>query len=776
MSRLILFPVVSFTFLLPNVLRGQTPRKADVTIFVRNADHGNALELARVALFHNGTLAKHGVTDVGGNIHFRNVSFGTYRLAVAMVGFQPFSDTIDINLPIVSDSAALMENAAEVIEVSADSVPPITTIDPSGNQVFESENYHPPPSSRMTQLIQQNLMGAVRAPTGEVHIRGQHGEYSYFIDGAPVPLGVFGGLNEIVDPTVIERATFLSGGWPAEYGGQLAAIIDITTRVPTGGLQANATTYAGGFVPNQNKADVINPDHVINSDGQSLNLSDHDGPLGWFISGSRQETDRRIDSPTPMIFHDHGSDVFLFGKADYILSDNDYLTLDVSYGNTGTQVPYDSTVSGPQNDYEDITEAFQTLSYFRTLSTEPGAESNLQGTLFLREGGLNYEPGANDSASFLFASDTTKGYVIAESQSFVTLGDRIRYEKRLSSDWLTVAGGSLSLTRGSQNFTSRDAAGVPGPGAFSDYAGSEFGLFAETEWQAEPWFRADGGLRYDQQISPDVEFQNQLSPRLRLNFIYDEENSGYLYYGRLFMPTVIESLHAFASTTGATGIPTIAERDNFYEAVYSHHLDEGVNVKLAYYLKNSSPGVDDEVIGNSAVDIPFNLQFVKSQGIEAGVSYSAPAMPFSGYINSSISHAYSWGTLTGGFLPIQQTNAPVDRDHDQRLSAVFSFDYQPSDWFANAMAIYGSGLTNGNINVPFGTGLFDFNNAGKVMPSWILDVSCGMTIHLSDGEELTPSLYITNLLDHEHLLKGAYTNGAYWEEPRNIILKLALHV
>ncbi len=615
MSRILLFPVVSFTFFISNVPRAQLRHSADVSIYVRNGDHGNALELARVALFQHGALIKQGVTDVTGVIHFHDVPFGSYRRAVAMVGFQPFADSVVVHMPTVFDTISLKENAAQEVEVRADSVPPITTIDPSGNQVFESETYHPPPSARMTQLIQQNLMGAVRAPTGEVHIRGQHGEYMYYVDGAPVPLGVFGGLNEIVDPTVIERATFLSGGWPAEYGGQMAAVIDINTRVPTGGLQANATTYAGGYFPDQNKASVINPDHVINSEGESLNLSDHDGPLGWFVSGSRQETDRRIDSPTPTIFHDHGSDVFLFGKADYILSDNDYLTLDVSYGTTGTQVPYDSVETGPQDDYENITEAFQTLSYFRTLSNEPDAESNVQETLFLREGGLNYIPGASDSASFLFASDTTKGYVIAETQSFVTLGDRIRYEKRLNSDWLTVAGGSLSLTRGSQNFTSRDSAGQPGPGAFSNYVGSEFGVFAETEWQAEAWLRADGGLRYDQQIAPDVEFQNQISPRLRLNFLFDEASTAYLYYGRLFMPTVIESIHAFASSTSSTGVPTLAERDNFYEAVFAHRFGDAFSAKLAYYLKNSSPGVDDETIGNSAVKIPFNLEFVRSQGI-----------------------------------------------------------------------------------------------------------------------------------------------------------------
>jgi len=62
-------------------------------------------------------------------------------------------------------------------------------------------------------------MGAARAPTGEVHIRGHHGEFTYYVDGIPVPLGVFGGLNEVVDPKAIDRATFITGGFAAEYGG-----------------------------------------------------------------------------------------------------------------------------------------------------------------------------------------------------------------------------------------------------------------------------------------------------------------------------------------------------------------------------------------------------------------------------------------------------------------------------------------------------------------------------------------------------------------------------
>src|SRR5205085_2832333 len=138
-------------------------------------------------------------------------------------------------------------------------------------------------------------------------------------DGAPVPLDVFGGLNEVVDPQVIDRSTFWTGGFPAEYGGQIAAIMDIQTRVPTGSLHVDASTYAGSYVPSGNRDSVILPNRLLNSNGQQLSISDHIGKFGYFITGSRQETDRRIDPPVRTIFHDHGFDYFLYGKADYLL-------------------------------------------------------------------------------------------------------------------------------------------------------------------------------------------------------------------------------------------------------------------------------------------------------------------------------------------------------------------------------------------------------------------------------------------------------------------------
>jgi hypothetical protein len=243
------------------------------------------------------------------------------------------------------------------------------------------------------------------------------------------------------------------------------------------------------------------------------------------------------------------------------------------------------------------------------------------------------------------------------------------------------------------------------------------------------------------------------------------------------MPTNIEGLRSIASSAGAAGIATLPERTDLYEAALTHSFEFGMTGKFAYFHKQASPGLDDETVGSSAIKTPVNIEKVITDGAELALSYHHPTMPFSALANMSIIHAYGSGRVSGGFLDIDEVGEASDLDHDQRLSAVLSANYQPNDWFMNVTANYGSGLTNGNPDgIAFGKGLFDFNQRAHVTPSWIINLSAGYTIYLSERTTIEPSLYITNLFDHNHLLKGVYFSGAAWEERRNIVFKLTLHI
>jgi hypothetical protein len=426
-------------------------------------------------------------------------------------------------------------------------------------------------------------------------------------------------------------------------------------------------------------------------------------------------------------------------------------------------------------DDQTTTNAFQTLSYSKSFSSEVDHEKSLIAGIYAREGGLIFSPGSEDSANFQFANDPN-GYRLAEDRSFLTLGTRVKYDYRLSHQTKVSSGFTFSSTRGSELFTTTDSLLRLGPSLSETFVGSDFGIFAQFEQELAEWTSIDAGLRYDQHIAPDIPFTSQFSPRLRWNFFIDEYNTAYLYYGRLFMPNNIEGLRSIAARVGSAGRGALPERDHFFEAVYTRNWGAGVTSKLAGFYKISTPGVDDATIGSSAIKTPVNIDTVRNVGLELAVTYSAATTPFSAYANAALIHSYGFGSITGGFFSAEAI-PQSDLDHDQRLSIVLGANYQPADWFVNANAIYGSGLTNGNpTGQSYQTGLFDFNQFAHTTPSWIVDISGGYTFHLAGNSTIAPSLYISNLFDNSHLIKGAYFSNAAWEERRNVVLRVDYHL
>lgn len=521
---------------------------------------------------------------------FNDVEVGNYLLTSQYIGYKTISTPVKIDrihnsikIPLVESAIGL--DAVVVTGTKENKVSNFTDIK-TGNRTFELETFHPSPEARMTTVIQENLTGAVRASTGEVHIRGQHGEYTYLIDGIPIPLGVFGGLNEVVDPSVIKSITFYSGGFPAEYGGQSAAIIDVRNQVPPGKFQLNLSTYGGSYLTsnNENLGSKVGTFKALNSNGQSLSFSNHVGNLGYFFAGSREETDHRIDQPVTKLFNDHGFDYFLYGKMDYFLSDNDYLTTNLNYSKTQTQIPFDP-VEGTNFDTQGSYNSFQTLSYYHTISSETDKSSDLFVGLYVREGGLIFNTSPLDQTVQYIGNDTTTGYTVNQDRSFITYGTRIKYSDELSHQFSYAAGLELSATNGTENFKFNDVNGN-GPSNNTKFSGSDFSLFAQTNYHPFEWTRIEAGLRYDHHIAPVIQLQSQLNPRVKISFFTDDFTTLYLSYDRLFIPINIEGLSSIATAVGDSASPTFPEKDNLYEVGIIRNLLNGFTVKTDYFQKN----------------------------------------------------------------------------------------------------------------------------------------------------------------------------------------------
>jgi outer membrane cobalamin receptor len=117
---------------------------------------------------------------------------------------------------------------------------------------------------------------------GEVHVRNEHGNVQYRLNGVTVPQG-FSGFGALVDPRVAESIEVITGTLPAQYGFRTAGVVNMKTRAEGFDFDGDVGIYGGSngtIVP-------------------SFTLRNSTGKLSYFLSGSYQRNDLGIANPTP---------------------------------------------------------------------------------------------------------------------------------------------------------------------------------------------------------------------------------------------------------------------------------------------------------------------------------------------------------------------------------------------------------------------------------------------------------------------------------------------
>jgi hypothetical protein len=770
---------------LPRPAHARSAAGVDIVGTVADSGTGQPLAGVEVSVLRGTQIVVKSVTDAFGRYSVHNLPAGPYSVMVRLIGFRPETRAVTLSdaTPTITVAFQLLPVAAslQAVEVSARS--PVAVDTRTGDQTFKEDDYHGAPTMTTSQILQQSIASSARAPTGEVHIKGQHAEYTYIIDGVPVPAGVSGSLNELFDPQVVNRIDFQTGGWDAEYGNKNIAIVNIQTRIPSGGLQGTLSGYTGSF----------------NTRGGSATLSTNAGKFGFFLSGTSQATDMRrepivVDSTTlkPVNFHNNGSDQFGFAKMQYTPGASDVMTLEFNASRTHFQVPFDSgggaTLDDQQTDFNSFVNFGLRHLFGSGAVTDESAPSELFIGAFYRHGSLVYTPGAQDQPSLTFGTDTTTTYNVFENRAFNTAGAKVDYSVRAVSNVSFKFGVLAQQTSGHENFDLVDPSGGHAPiQSNSGLSGYDADAYAQSVINFSDRFEVRPGVRFDSHVAPFAGNQHQVSPRLRLNFFPDAANTLYLYYGRLFVPTNVEDLRSitFSAQQNQATVPTLPERDNYYEAGLIHRFPVGVVTKLSGYFKQSAPGIDDNTVPGSSITTSVNLNHVKVTGLEAVLEVQ-PRGPLSGYLNAAIIHAYGDPPVYGGFFNLAQPNAPFfDLDHDQRISIVGGLTYSASHFYLSTTGIYGSGLTNGitpdsSVHTAqpgqpaissYCTGLFCLNKPFKVAPNYIQNVSVGYSI-VSGKTVFRPELFIDNLFDKRYLLKGAFFSGRSAGRPRSIQLRM----
>ncbi len=589
--------------------------------------------------------------------------------------------------------------------------------------------------------------GVVQDSFGQLHVRGDHADIQYRINGVILPEAI-SGFGDTLGTRFISKIDFLTGALPAQYGYRTAGIVNITTN---DGLQASGGTvdlYGGSYA-------TIQP---------SVDYGATGGKLDYYVTGSYLRSDLGIEPPTPSSpIHDRTEQNRAFGYASYLLNPDLRLSVIAGHSLGNFQIPNNPDqqpvyqLQGVSNyPSANLNETQRELNDYSIVSLQGihGA-LNYQLALFNRYSSVDYHPDPigdliyNGVAARVFRRNIATG--IQEDTSYA-LNERhtlrwglfVDQERTTSNNKLAVFPANASGNQtGDVPFTIVDN---------TNKNGELYGAYLQDQWQASERLTLNYGLRYD--ISNGYVREDQLSPRL--NFVYKLSEAISLHggYSRYFTPPTLEliaprDIALFQNTTNAlpgnVNTDVRAERDNYYDVGLSHALTSNWQVGVDGYYKDARNLLDEGQFGQALVFSPFNYARGRIWGVEFTTSYQAQNL--SSYFNVAYSRALGNQVVSGQYNFDAAELAYISDhfvhlDHDQTWTASGGVTYNWLGTRYSLDAIFSSGLRAGFANT-------------DSLPSYAqFDASASRNFNLPGIGDITARFVIVNLFDRVYQIRN----------------------
>jgi outer membrane receptor for ferrienterochelin and colicins len=563
-------------------------------------------------------------------------------------------------------------------------------------------------NQELNQVILQ-LPGVVQDSFGQFHVRDDHGDIQYRINGTILPEGisVFG---QTLSPRLVDKLDLITGAMPAQYGLQTAGIVDITTK---SGLQNGGTVsmYGGSH-------GTYEP---------SFTYGGSDGGTNFFVSGDFRRTQLGIESPngasTPD--HDRADEANLFVYLDHILSQSDRLSFIGGYSNERFQIP-NTPGLGPANgfavgsatDYPSqlLNETQREVTGFAIGSwLHDQGPVTLQTSVFSRFSTLNYHPDEigdllyDGIAQTAFKRDVAIG-VQTEGVWRATAAHTLRAGVIIQGDRGSSDTSSLVLPVAQDGTVGTTPVTILDNGAKTEFT---YSVYLQDEWKILKSLILNYGLRGD-----DVNGyrdEKQLSPRANLVWTPPTGTTVHLGYARYFNPPPfelvgVETVSKFQNTTGASTLTQdttpYAERQNYYDVGAEQKvLDRRLTLGVDVFYRQSHDLIDEGQFGAPIILTPFNYQHGIIFGQEFSANYAQG--PFTAYLNFSHQRAQGKDIDSSQFSFSADELAYISKnyiylDHDQTYTASGGASYLFRDGVLRDTRtgfdlLYGSGLRRDQI-------------------------------------------------------------------------------
>jgi outer membrane receptor protein involved in Fe transport len=682
----------------------------------------------------------------------------TLMSAAALTSLQAHAQTAPASAPASAASAPTTQQLQTVdikgtrarLDAARNSLSPDT-----GSSIyrFDSSDIAKLPLGDATPINQVLL----RAPgvvqdsfaAGQLHVRGDHANLQYRINGIVIPESV-SGFSEALDTQFASQISLLTGALPAQYGYRTAGVVDIQTK--------------GADFGNKGSLDV-----TYGSNGHaetSLNVGGSTGGLSYFVTGSWLQSNQGIENPTATrdALHDDTRQSKGFAYFSYLLGDDSRVSLMLGNADSRFQIPNvpgqtpsfsiaNTTIppSDALNANQSERSNYQVLSFESSLSDKV----DYQIALFRRFSDVHYVPdGVGDLAYTGVASDTVR-----RNEAYGVQAD---LSARLNDQHTLRAGLFVQKERGAADNTSAvfpaDANGnqtSTTPLSITDNAnlgGHLYGLYVQDEWQPTKALTVNYGLRYDQ-VSTVVD-ESQWSPRLGVVYQIGQSTRLHAGYARYFTPPPTEkiattSVAKFQGTTNA--LPSDAntsvrsERSNYYDAGISQEVGSHLTLGADAYYRDVRHLQDEGQFGSAFIYSAFNYDKGKIYGLELSATYKDDR--FSAYGNVAFSAARGQGIESGqfNFDPDELAYVAshwVHLDHEETVSASAGVSYRfGQGTTVNADALYGSGLRNG------------FANTEHLPAHFTMNMSASHNFQIPGFGALDARVAVVNLFDRVYELR-----------------------
>jgi outer membrane receptor protein involved in Fe transport len=698
----------------------------------------------------------------------------TFKNATAIVNSSMGQSAKPLVLALQSEAQLSMAVVAQRLNKARNSLSPET-----GGSVyrFSEKAIQDLPQGSNTALNQVLLQapGVVQDSFGQLHVRGDHANLQYRINGVQLPEGITG-FGQVISPRFAQNISLLTGALPAQFGLRTAGVIDIQTK---DGLLKNGgdVEFYGG------QRSTIQPSFEY---GGSM------GKFSYFVTGQYFSTTRGVEPPTsgPSPIHDQSYQGQGFGYFSYFLNPTTRLSLITGSAVNHFQIPANPdqpqvfALSGvPVYPSAGVNENQFEQNYFGVFALQGtiGSKFDYQIAPFSRYSTVSFKPDFdgdliyNGAASRVFRSDFGNG-VLADATYRALATHTFRLGGYFDAE-------RAEIDNHEATFPLEPITGNPStvPISIVDNKALQtwiYSVYAQDEWKPIEKLTINYGVRFD--LYDGLTRADQASPRVGAVYSLFKGTTLHAAYARYFTPPPTElvsvsDIAKFANTTGATptvgnGNPTV-ERDHYFDAGITQQVIPGLNVGIDAYYKKARDVIDEGQFGPALIFQTFNYAKGRIYGVEQTSSFTRENL----YLYENFDYSVAQGTQ----VESGQFNFEADElkyisdhyiflDHDQTFSGSAGAVYNWKGFMFSVAGIYGSGLRRG------------FANTGNL--PYYIQIDAGITkrIVLPNAGAMELRAAVVNLNDRTYQIRNgtgigvfaaqfgprrAFLGGIKWELP-----------